>query len=93
MDDGTPQDDGSPSADNTNMNSNESSASAQPAEIEVIEDKEGPNNQVVYKYQGGLYYVDREQEQLVKIEESQLEDAEHAAIIKNSMEENENDNK
>ena len=74
------------------MNSNESSA-AQPAEIEVIVDKEGPNNQVVYKYQGGLYYVDREQEQLVKIEESQLEDAEHAAIIKNSMGENENDNK
>jgi hypothetical protein len=92
MDDGTPQDDGSPSADNTNMNSSESTASAQAAEVEVIEDKEGPNNQVVYKYQGGLYYVDREQEQLVKIEESQLEDAEHPAIIKNSMDENENDN-
>jgi hypothetical protein len=57
------------------------SGSAQQSEIEVLEEKEGPNNQVVYKYQGELYYVDREQKQLVKIEESQLKDAEHKAII------------
>ena len=54
-------------------------------EIEVLEEKEGPNNQVVYKYQGGLYYVDREQKQLVKIDESQLKDAEHKAVISNDQ--------
>jgi hypothetical protein len=53
----------------------------QQTEIEVLEDKEGPNNEVVYKYQGGLYYVDRDQKQLVKIEESQLQNAEHEAIV------------
>jgi hypothetical protein len=53
-------------------------------EIEVLEDKEGPNNAVVYKYQGGLYYVDRETKQLVEIEESQLKDAEHKAIEHNA---------
>ena len=52
-------------------------------EIEVLEDKEGPDNQVIYKYQGEFYYVDREQKQLVKIEESQLKDAEHKAIEHN----------
>jgi hypothetical protein len=61
-------------------------ANAQPPmqEIEVLEDKEGPDNQVIYKYQGELYYVDREQKQLVKIEESQLKDAEHKAIEHNA---------
>ena len=53
-------------------------------EIEVLEDKEGPNNAVVYKYQGGLYYVDRETKQLVEIEESQLKDAQHNAIEHNA---------
>jgi hypothetical protein len=65
----------------------DANASAQPAEIEVMEDKEGPNNQVIYKYQGGLYYVDREQKALVKIEESQLKDAEHQAVISSSLKE------
>lgn len=61
---------------------NSMGATAQPQhEIEVLEDKEGPNNQVIYKYQGELYYVDRDQKQLVQIEESQLKDAEHAATI------------
>ena len=61
-------------------------ANAQPPmqEIEVLEDKEGPDNQVIYKYQGEFYYVDREQKQLVKIEESQLKDAEHKAIEHNA---------
>lgn len=57
--------------------------SAPPQEpVEVLEDKEGPDNQVVYKYQDGLYYVDKEKKELVKIEESQLKDAEHKAIVK-----------
>lgn len=81
-----------PSSMNNNMNndaqsSTQESAMAtppQPAEIEVVKDKEGPNNEVVYKYQGGMYYVDREQKQLVEIDESQLQDAEHEAIISNS---------
>ncbi len=62
-------------------NSVSSTNAAPQTEIEVMEDKEGPNNQVVYKYQGGLFYVDKEEKKLVKIEESQLKDAEHKAII------------
>jgi len=71
----------SPSSNATDMG-----ASAQPPmqEIEVLEDKEGPDNQVIYKYQGEFYYVDREQKQLVKIEESQLKDAEDKAIEHNA---------
>lgn len=94
QDAGQAEDRSSPSAQDPNAMGNENSmnanSSAQPAEIEVIEDKEGPNNQVVYKYQGDLYYVDREQKQLVKIEESQLQDAEHKAVISNSIDENDN---
>ena len=62
-------------------------ATAQPPmqDIEVLEDKEGPDHQVIYKYQGELYYVDREQQQLIKIEESQIKDAEHKAIEHNTM--------
>src|SRR5688572_19508238 len=72
----------SPSSNATDMG-----ASAQPPmqEIEVLEDKEGPDNQVIYKYQGEFYYVDREQKQLVKIEESQLKDAEDKAIEHNAI--------
>jgi hypothetical protein len=79
-----------PSHDAMNMGAN-----AQPPmqEIEVLEDKEGPDHQVIYKYQGGLYYVDREQQQLVKIEESQLKDAEHKAIEHNTMSGNEQEMK
>lgn len=51
-------------------------------EIEVVEAKEGPDNQVVYKYQGGFYYVDREEMKLVKIEESKLQDTDQKMIIK-----------
>jgi len=70
-------------------------ATAQPPmqDIEVLEDKEGPDHQVIYKYQGGLYYVDREQQQLIKIEESQIKDAEHKAIEHNTMSGNEEDMK
>jgi hypothetical protein len=64
-------------------NATDMGANAQPPmqEIEVLEDKEGPDNQVIYKYQGEFYYVDREQKQLVKIDEAQLKEAEHKAII------------
>ena len=70
-------------------------ATAQPTmqNIEVLEDKEGPDHQVIYKYQGGFYYVDREQQQLVKIEESQIKDAEHKAIEHNTMSGNEQEMK
>lgn len=57
------------------------STTAPQSEVEVIGDKEGPNNQVVYKYQDGFYYVDRDKKEFVKIEESQLQDAEHKAIV------------
>lgn len=76
--------DGPSSQNNQDPNATgENAVGAAPAqhEVEVLEDKEGPNNQVVYKYQGELYYVDRDQKQLVPIEESQLKDAEHKAII------------
>jgi hypothetical protein len=50
-------------------------------EVEVLEDKEGPQNQVVYKINDELYYVDREQQQMVKVKESDIKDAEHPAVI------------
>jgi hypothetical protein len=65
---------------NTQPTDNAMNAPQEP--VEVLEDKEGPDNQVVYKYQDGLYYVDKEKKELVKIEESQLKDAEHKAIVK-----------
>jgi len=69
-----------------NQDASPTSMNAMPPQhdIEVLEDKEGPNNAVVYKYQGGLYYVDRETKQLVEIEESQLKDAQHKAIEHNA---------
>lgn len=83
-----------PSSENTQQDpnamgtENSMGANAQPQhEIEVLEEKEGPNNQVVYKYQGELYYVDRDQKQLVQIEESQLKDAAHEAIVVSGVEE------
>lgn len=78
----TSQDD---SEENSNATSSMGSTAAPQHEIEVLEEKEGPNNQVVYKYQGELYYVDREQKQLVKIEESQLKDAEHKAVVSDNQ--------
>lgn len=77
-----------PSSQSTpSNNAMDMGATAQPPmnEIEVLEDKEGPDNQVIYKYQGAFYYVDREQQQLVKIEESQLKDAEDKAIEHNAI--------
>ena len=81
--------------DSTSQSAMDMDATAQPPmqDIEVLEDKEGPDHQVIYKYQGELYYVDREQQQLIKIEESQIKDAEHKAIEHNTMSGNEQDMK
>jgi hypothetical protein len=51
-------------------------------ELEVVEDKEGPNNEVVYKYQDEYFYVDREKKEVVKVKASDLEDADHKVIVK-----------
>lgn len=80
---------GPTSQDDSEQNSNTADSmggtAAPQHEVEVLEEKEGPNNQVVYKYQGELYYVDREQKQLVKIEESQLKDAAHKAVVSDNQ--------
>lgn len=54
------------------------------SEVEVVEDKEGPNNEVVYEYQGEMYYVDRTKNELVKAEESQLKDSPHKVTVKDN---------
>jgi hypothetical protein len=52
-------------------------------DVTVMEDKEGPNGEVVYKFNEGYYYVDRAREKkLVKIEESDLKDIKHKIIVK-----------
>lgn len=69
--------------DNTrNMQDDNNQASIENNDIEVVKDKEGPNHEVVYKYQGELYYVDREQQELIKANESQLRDSDHKVIVK-----------
>jgi len=57
-------------------------------DVEIVEDKEGPQNQVVYKINDELFYVDRDQQQLVKVSESDLRDAKDHAVIHNSGEMN-----
>lgn len=54
---------------------------AQAPDIEVVKDKEGPDNQVVYEYKGDFYYVDRQKKELVKADKSDLQNAEHEVII------------
>jgi hypothetical protein len=56
----------------------------QESEVEVVESKEGPNSEVVYRYQGELFYVDREEKKLVKADESELKDATHKTIVKDN---------
>lgn len=53
--------------------------------IEVLEDKEGPENQVVYEYQGELFYVDREEGKLVKTKKSELKDVNQNKIVDNDQ--------
>jgi hypothetical protein len=68
----------------TDLN-NQADASQQPTQnyqsIEVDDTKEGPDNQVVYKYQGGLYYVDRKANKMVKANPSDLRDSKSKVII------------
>ncbi len=51
------------------------------APLEVVPDKEGPNNEVVYKFQGEMYYVDREKKELVKVSDSNLKDSKSELLI------------
>ena len=50
-------------------------------DIEVVDDKEGPNNEIVYKFLGELYYVDREQKKFVKIDRKDLKDSKHEVVV------------
>jgi hypothetical protein len=74
-------------SDNSSVNGNGSDAQASNNNmtaqnpVEVVDSKEGPNNEVVYKYQGELYYVDRKEQKLVKADESQLKDAKNKAVV------------
>ena len=75
--------DGQPQSD---MNQNES-ASGAPAgitaeDVQVVEEKEGPNNEVVYEIDGDVFYVDREKKELVKVKKSDLKDSKHEVEIK-----------
>jgi gas vesicle protein len=60
-------------------------------ELEVVESKEGPNSEVVYKYQDEYFYIDRNEKKIVKAKESDLQDARHEVIVKDPQETNEND--
>lgn len=77
-----PTSDGTDGNNTRNMQDSPDQASAENNDIEVVEDKEGPNHEVVYKYHGELYYVDRDRQELVKADESQLRDSEHKVIVK-----------
>lgn len=69
------------SADQNDINQDDGNQQTAAADIEVVEDKEGPNHEVVYKYQGELYMVDREEQKLKKVESSELRDTEHEVMI------------
>lgn len=77
------QDGGQPQSD---MNQNESGKGAQAGitteEIQVVEGKEGPNNEVVYEIDGDMFYVDREKKELVKVKKSDLKDSKHEVEVK-----------
>jgi hypothetical protein len=76
---GTQSGDASQSMDNNNGQASVSN------QLEVLESKEGPNSEVVYKYQGGLFYIDREQKKMVKVEETDLKDSKSQVIVKDNM--------
>jgi hypothetical protein len=67
-------------------------AGAQPAmsDVEVVESKEGPNHEVVYKFKNELFYVDRAAQKMVKADESQLKDVKDRAIVKDNLNTNNN---
>jgi hypothetical protein len=62
----------------TSENSGENTA---PSELEVVEGKEGPNNEIVYKFKGEMYYVDRESKQMVKADGAKLKDSKHDVMV------------
>lgn len=84
VDQGTEQVTDSTNVGNSNASdsTNQQGAPAAMAEIGVVEDKEGPNNEVVYEYQGKLWYVDREKQQLVEANQDSLKSTEHKVMVK-----------
>ena len=71
--------------------SSQGQANAAP-DVEVVKDKEGPDNQVVYQYKGDLYYIDRDKKELVKAKESDLQDAKHDVTVEEGSANVDNDN-
>lgn len=69
------------SSTNNNGNQMAMSSSKMDEPLEVVPDKEGPNNEVVYKFQGDMYYVDRGKQELVKAKESDLKDSKTELMI------------
>lgn len=67
-------------ADTKNTNNKQPNAPSG-GEIEVVEGKEGPENQVIYKFQGEMWYVDRETKKMVKAKESDLKDTSHKIMV------------
>lgn len=67
------------------MRDNTRESDAAQNEVEVLKDKEGPNNEVVYRFQGELFYVDRERGEIVNVEESELKENPHDVIVKDPM--------
>jgi hypothetical protein len=54
-----------------------------PASVEVLEGKEGPNGEVVYRVNDELYYVDQtKQMKFVKVEEKDLRDSNHKVTVR-----------
>jgi hypothetical protein len=49
--------------------------------IEVVPDKEGPNNEVVYKFRDEMYYVDRDKKEMVKVKDSDLKESKAELMI------------
>jgi hypothetical protein len=70
---------------NNDQNMMQDQTSQPQHDVEVVENKEGPNSEVVYKFQGEMFYVDRDKKELVKAEESELKDATHETIVKDAM--------
>lgn len=54
-------------------------------DIEVLESKEGPNHEVVYRINGDLFYVDRDKKELIKVKRSDLKDSKHEVQIKEAI--------
>ena len=63
------------------MTSENSGENSTPSELEVVEGKEGPNNEVVYKFNGEMWYVDRATKEMVKADESKLKDSKHKVMV------------